>query len=71
MSEITDWAMNHQAALDGISMALDQKFAVLQSRIGVLTPADKIALESVDTASKALVDKIAAINTTITPPPDR
>ena len=68
MSELTDWAMNHQAALEGISMALDQKFAVLKTCIGVLTPADKIALESVDTASKALVDKIAAINPATSPP---
>jgi uncharacterized phage infection (PIP) family protein YhgE len=47
--------------------ALDDKITALQNSPGTLNPADQAALDEIQADSKALVDQVAAIDTT--PPP--
>lgn len=82
MSVITQWAEQEQADLTAISgtldtittgiKSLDDKITALQNSPGTLTPEDQAALDGIQSASKALVTKAAAISTDApptTPPP--
>ncbi len=73
MSQITDWAAQEQADLTTISgtldtivsgiAALDALITSLQNSPGTLSAADQAALDSIQSASKALVTKSGAIST--------
>ena len=76
MSQLTDWAAAEQADLTAISntldtivagvAALDTLITNFQNSPGTLSPSDQAALDAIQTASKALVTKSAAI--VVTPP---
>ncbi len=79
MSKITDWAAQEEADLSAISAsldtvvagiaALDQMIADFQNSPGSLSAADQAALDSIQSASKALVTKSAAISVAPPAPP--
>lgn len=79
MSVITDWAAKEQTDLTAIKttlegvvtgiQALDAKIVNLQNSPGTLSPADQAALDSIESASAALVAQAEAISTAPPDPP--
>ena len=73
MSQVTDWAAQEQADLTAISAtldgivtgvaALDTLITNFQNSPGTLSPSDQAALDAIQSASKAVVAKAAAIST--------
>ena len=73
MSQLTDWAASEQADLAAISTALDtvvtgvsaldKLITNFQNSPGTLSPSDQAALDAIQSASKAVVAKAAAIST--------
>ncbi|MGD0012819.1 MAG: hypothetical protein ABSD56_00110 [Bryobacteraceae bacterium] len=76
MSKITDWAAQEQADLTAISSTLDSIAAGItaldalitnfQNSPGTLAPSDQAAMDGIQAASHALVQKSGAI--VVTPP---